>query len=110
MIVRKSHYIRTHVVGGGGIFDTIANIVKRITGNTIGDLASKLVVSAGKSMASEAGKRLASRFIAAHHPSSALTPSLQNVTIPQPPPQQQVNIPQPLAGFTAPPRRRRRRS
>jgi hypothetical protein len=65
MIVQKSRYIRTHVVGGGGIFDTIANIVKRITGNTVGDLASKLVVSAGKSMASEAGKRLASRFIAA---------------------------------------------
>jgi hypothetical protein len=64
MIVQKSRYIRTHVVGGGGIFDTIANIVKRITGNTVGDLASKLLVSAGKSMASEAGKRLASRFIA----------------------------------------------
>jgi hypothetical protein len=44
MIVQKSHYIRTHVVGGGGIFDTIANIVKRITGNTVGDLASKLWV------------------------------------------------------------------
>jgi hypothetical protein len=57
MIVQKSRYIRTHVVGGGGIFDTIANIVKRITGNTVGDLASKLLVSAGKSMASEAGKR-----------------------------------------------------
>jgi hypothetical protein len=68
MFVRKSHYIRTHVVGGGGIFDTIANIVKRITGNTVGDLASKLVVSAGKSMASEAGKRLASRFIAGTTP------------------------------------------
>jgi hypothetical protein len=64
MIVQKSRYVRTHVVGGGGIFDTIANIVKRITGNTVGDLASKLLVSAGTSMASEAGKRLASRFIA----------------------------------------------
>jgi hypothetical protein len=71
MIVQKSRYVRTHVVGGGGIFDTIANIVKRITGNTVGDLASKLLVSAGTSMASEAGKRLASRFIAA--PSSAPT-------------------------------------
>jgi hypothetical protein len=66
--VRKSHYIRTHVVGGGGIFDTIANIVKRITDNTVGDLTSKLVISVGKSMASEAGKRLASRFIAAPTP------------------------------------------
>jgi hypothetical protein len=104
MFVRKSHCIRTHVVGGGGIFDTAANIVKRITGNTIGDLASKLVVSAGKSMASEAGKRLASRFIAAQPPSSALTPALQNVAIPLsalPPAQQQVNIPQPLTGFTS---------
>ena len=93
MFVRKSHYIRTHVVGGGGIFDTIANIVKRITGNTIGDLASKLVVSAGKSMASEAGKRLASRFIAAPPltgytppPSSApplMTEFAQHATTPQ---------------------------
>jgi hypothetical protein len=65
MIVQKSRYVRTHVVGGGGIFDTIANIVKRITGNTVGDLASKLLVSAGTSMASEAGKRLASRLIVA---------------------------------------------
>ena len=75
MFVRKSHYIRTHVVGGGGIFDTIANIVKRITGNTIGDLSSKLVVLAGKSMASEAGKRLASRFIAAPQQVSIRNPS-----------------------------------
>jgi hypothetical protein len=57
MVVQKSPYIRTHVVGGGGIFDTIDNIVKRITGNAVGDLTSKLLVSAGKSMVSEAGKR-----------------------------------------------------
>jgi hypothetical protein len=76
MIVQKSRYIRTHVVGGGGIFDTIANIVKRITVNTVGDLASKLMVSAGKSMASEAGKRLASRFIAAPALTGFTTPPL----------------------------------
>jgi hypothetical protein len=68
------------------MFDTIANIVKRITGNTVGDLASKLVVSAGKSMAPEAGKRLATRFIATppQPPSSVLTRAPQNVVIPQP--------------------------
>jgi hypothetical protein len=76
MIVQKSRYIRTHVVGGGGIIDTIANIVKRITGNTVGDLASKLLVSTGTSMASEAGKRLVSRFIAP--PSSAPPTAPQN--------------------------------
>jgi hypothetical protein len=70
MIVQKSRYVRTLVVGGGGIFDTIANIVKRITGNTVGDLATKLLVPACTNMASEAGKSLASRFIAAP-PSSA---------------------------------------
>jgi hypothetical protein len=75
MIVQKSRYIRTHVVNGGGIFDTIANIVKRITGNTVGDLASKLVVSAGKSMASEAAKRLASWF-------SARTSASEHTTTP----------------------------
>jgi hypothetical protein len=87
MIVQKSRYIRTHVVGGGGIFDTIANIVKRITGNTVGDLASKLLVSAGTSMASEAGKRLASRFIAAPPPLTGFTPpssSAPAVTAPLP--------------------------
>jgi hypothetical protein len=69
MIVQNWRYFRTHVVGGGGIFDTIAKIVKRITGNNVGDLASKLLVSA----ASEAGKRLASRFIAAPPPLTGLT-------------------------------------
>jgi hypothetical protein len=94
MIVQKSRYVRTHVVGGGGIFDTIANIVKRITGNTVGDLATKLLVSAGTSMASEAGKRLASRFIAAP-PLTGLTPP------PSSAPPQQVSSPHPpLTGFT----------
>lgn len=43
-MVKKSRYIHKHVVGGGDI----------------GNLASKLLVlvSAGKSVASEAGKRL----------------------------------------------------
>jgi hypothetical protein len=101
MLVRKSHYIRTHVVGGGGIFDTIANIVNRITGNTFGDLASKLVVSAGKRMASKAGKRLASRFIttppqnvAISQPVFTAPPSSALPTALPPVPQQQVNIPQ----------------
>jgi hypothetical protein len=109
MIVQKSRYVRTHVVGGNGIFDTIANIVKRITGNTVGDLAAKLLVSAGTSMASEAGKRLALRFIAA--PSSAPQASQQvgsHLTGFIPPPSsapptapQQVSLPHPpLTGFT----------
>jgi hypothetical protein len=76
MIVQKSRYVRTHVVGGGGIFDTIDNIVKLVTANTVGDLASKLLVSAGTSKVSEVGKRLPSRFIAA--PSSA-SPTPQQV-------------------------------
>jgi hypothetical protein len=50
MIMKKSSYIRTRVVN---------TITKKITGHTVGDLASKLLVSAGKSLASEAGKRLA---------------------------------------------------
>jgi hypothetical protein len=101
MIVQKSRYVRTHVVGGGEIFDTIANIVKQITGNTVGDLASKLLVSAGKSMASEAGKRLASRFIAPSPPLTGFTPpssSAPAVTAPlalwAPQAAQQVGSPQ----------------
>jgi hypothetical protein len=42
MIVHKSKYTHTHVVRGGGIFDTTANIVKKITRNNFGKLASKL--------------------------------------------------------------------
>lgn len=42
MVVQKVRYIRTYVVvDGEGIFDTITNIVKNITGNTVGNLASK---------------------------------------------------------------------
>jgi hypothetical protein len=63
MIVQKSRYVPMYVVGGGGIFDKIANVVRRITGNTVGDLASKLLLSASKSMATLAGKKLASRFL-----------------------------------------------
>jgi hypothetical protein len=108
MIVQKSRYIRTHVVGGGGIFDTIANIVKRITGNTVGDLASKLLLSAGTSMASEAGKRLASRFIAPSPPLTGLTPpssSAPEVTAPFPlsAPQAAQQVGSPLTGFSSPP-------
>jgi hypothetical protein len=68
--------------------DTIANIVKRLTGNTVGNLASKLLVSAGKNMASETGERLASRFI---------EPSL--ITVFTPPPS--LALPQPtVTGLT----------
>lgn len=64
MIVQMSRHVLKHVVGGGGIFDAMANNVRKITGNTVGDLASKLLVSASKSTASETGKILATRFIA----------------------------------------------
>jgi hypothetical protein len=109
MIVQKSRYIRTHVVGGGGIFDTIANIVKRITGNTVGDLASKLLISAGTNMVSEAGNRLASRFIAAPPPLTGFTPPTPSAPQASPTLQpavtaaQQVSSPHPpLTGFTPP--------
>lgn len=62
MIAKKTIYIHEYVIGDDGIFDTVSNIIKKIIENTIGDLASKLLVSTGKIMASEAGKRSASRF------------------------------------------------
>jgi hypothetical protein len=93
------------VVGGGGIFDTLANIVKQITGNTVGDLVSKLLVSAGTSMASEAGKRLASWFIAAPSPLTGLTPpssSAPAVTAQRPlsAPQADQQVGPPIMGLT----------
>jgi hypothetical protein len=51
MIVQKSMYIRIHVLSAGGICGTVANIVRRLTGITVGDVVSKLIVSAGKRLA-----------------------------------------------------------
>ncbi len=47
MIVNsRNRYVRKHIIGGGGIFDTITSIVKKLTGKTVGDVAKKLLLSA----------------------------------------------------------------
>lgn len=67
LLTTKRRYIRRHVIGGAGIFDTIANLFKRVTGSTAAKaIASKLgsvaktdlgrkAIEAGKTVAKEVG-------------------------------------------------------
>ena len=67
LITTKRRYVKKHVIGGAGIFDTIANLFKRITGSTAAKaIASKLgsvakteigkkAIEAGKTVAKEVG-------------------------------------------------------
>ena len=98
MIERKDKFIRIRVIGGSGIFDSIVNILKK-------PIVSKLLTSAGKSVASVLGERLVNRMLPSV-PSAASTPAIlpqqvaQQVALSQPPPvwsaatQQQVALPQ----------------
>ena len=56
MIERKDKFIRIRVIGGSGIFDSIVNILKK-------PIVSKLLTSAGKSVASVLGERLVNRMM-----------------------------------------------
>jgi hypothetical protein len=67
MIDRKNKYIRIRVIGGSGLFDSIVNILKK-------PAVSKLLTSAGKSVAAALGERLVSRMIPPQ-PTVDLTPS-----------------------------------
>jgi hypothetical protein len=66
LITTKRRYIKKHVIGGAGIFGTIANLFKRLTGSTASAIASKLAsvaktdlgkkaIEAGKTVAREVG-------------------------------------------------------
>ena len=75
MIERKNKFVRIRVIRGSGIFDSIANILKK-------PIVSKLLASAGKSAASALGERLVNRMIApaaAVLPQQVLTPALPMV-------------------------------
>ncbi len=70
MIVNsRNRYVRKHIVGGGGIFDTIKSIVTKLTGKTVGDVAKKLLLSAATGAAKSLGERvLASSNTAVNQP------------------------------------------
>ena len=67
LITTKRRFIKKHVIGGAGIFDTVAKIFKRVTGSTAAKaIASKLgtfakteigkkAIEAGKTTAREVG-------------------------------------------------------
>ena len=59
LITTKRRYIKKHVIGGAGLFDTIANFFKRITESTAAkSMATRLgrkFIEAGKTAAMEVG-------------------------------------------------------
>lgn len=69
LITTKRRYIKKHVIGGAGIFDTVANFFKRIAGSTVAKtVASKLTsaaqtdlgkkfIEAGKTVGKEVGMK-----------------------------------------------------
>ena len=71
MIERKDKFIRIRVIGGSGIFDSIVNILKK-------PIVSKLLTSAGKSVASVLGERLVNRMMPAAAPTTQQIACLSN--------------------------------
>lgn len=71
LIVNNKRYVKRHLIGGSGIFDTVANLFKRLTGSTIAksitsNLARAAASDLGKtaiSAAKTAGKELATSAI-----------------------------------------------
>jgi hypothetical protein len=100
MIERKDKFIRIRVIGGSGIFDSIVNILKK-------PIVSKLLTSAGKSVASVLGERLVNRMM----PPPAVAPTTQQIALPQQQVAQQV-LPeaQPVLEVTQPPLQSSRRA
>ncbi len=71
LIVNNKRYGKRHLIGGSGIFDTVANLLKRLSGSTIAksiksNLARAAASDLGKtaiSAAKTAGKELATSAI-----------------------------------------------
>ena len=63
LITTKRRYIKQHVIGGSGIFDTITHFIKRITGSTAAKVVAEIAktelgknaIEAGKTVAKEVG-------------------------------------------------------
>jgi hypothetical protein len=55
LITTKRRYIKKHVIGGAGLFDTIANFFKRITESTATKSMARKFIEAGKTAAMEVG-------------------------------------------------------
>ena len=62
LITTKRRYLKKHVIGGAGIFDTIANLFKRVTGSTAAKAFASKLGSVAKTeigkKAIEAGKKV----------------------------------------------------
>ena len=56
LIVTKRRYKKQHVIGGSGIFDNIANFLKRLISSNAAKQIASTALSAGKTAAKEIGK------------------------------------------------------
>ena len=57
LVVTKRRYIRKHVIGGAGIFDTISGVFKRLFTSGVANRAASTALSVGKVAARELGKK-----------------------------------------------------
>ena len=54
LIVKNKRYVKKHVVGGSGIFDTITGFLKRLAASDIGKTAISAAKTVGKELATAA--------------------------------------------------------
>jgi len=57
LVIAKRRYLRKHVIGGAGIFDTITGVFKRLFTSGVANRVASTALSMGKDAAKELGKK-----------------------------------------------------
>ena len=57
LVIAKRRYLRKHVIGGAGIFDTITGVFKKLFTSGVANRVASTAVSMGKDAAKELGKK-----------------------------------------------------
>ena len=57
LIIAKRRYLRKHVIGGAGIFDTITGVFKKLFTSGVANRMASTALSMGKDAAKELGKK-----------------------------------------------------
>ncbi|KAH3701404.1 hypothetical protein DPMN_076390 [Dreissena polymorpha] len=65
IVTTKRRYIKKHVIGGAGIFDTAANFVKRIVGSTAAKTAANVAKTVASKVSSASKTELGKKAITA---------------------------------------------
>ena len=63
LVVKNRGYKRKYIYGGSGIFETIADFLRRLLGSTVAKQAASAALDVGKTAAVTAGKKLVDRVI-----------------------------------------------